>query len=110
MLNKKYISIIKNPYIIALEVPLPLLDLVKKLTVSGIIGKTQGVISAISPPSKPKIKIVHKEPSLDFFSPQSEIGLLRSTSGSLYLSLDIMIYHYLVNGVIKLILAQIRAD
>ena len=84
MLNRKYISIMKKPYITALNIPLLFCPLVKKLTVSGIIGKTQGVISAISPPKSPKIKIAHNEFSSDFFSPQSAAGLLKSTNWSLY--------------------------
>ena len=35
--------------------------LVKKLTVKGIIGKTQGVKSAKRPPKNPNPKIRHKE-------------------------------------------------
>ena len=42
--------------------------LVKKVTVTGIIGKTQGVSNAIRPPSNPKKKIVSR---LLFFVPSS---------------------------------------
>ena len=45
----------KKPYITALNVPFRLLAFVKKLTVSGIIGKTQGVSSARKPPRNPRI-------------------------------------------------------
>ena len=37
-----------------------LLLLVKKLTVIGIIGKTQGVSKAAKPPKKPAMKIAHQ--------------------------------------------------
>ena len=50
----------KKPYIIALNIPLPFSPFVKKLTVRGIIGKTQGVINAITPPNNPNRKIPHK--------------------------------------------------
>jgi hypothetical protein len=76
----------KKPYIIALNIPLPFSPFVKKLTVRGIIGKTQGVIRAISPPKSPKRKMAHKLFSSDFFSPQSAEGLSKSTDLSLYFS------------------------
>jgi hypothetical protein len=46
---------IKKPYKNALTIPdfLELAFLVKKETVSGIIGNTQGVSSAINPPKNP---------------------------------------------------------
>ena len=74
----------KTPYITALNVPFRLLAFVKKLTVSGIIGKTHGVIKAINPPNKPKTKIFHKVLSVELISPQLAEGFLSSTSGSLY--------------------------
>ena len=56
-------STIKKPYNIALKMPLRLLcaPFVKKDTVKGIIGKTQGVNKASNPPTKPKRKILNKE-------------------------------------------------
>ena len=53
-------SNIKKPYKIALKTPFlrVLLCLVKKETVSGIIGNTQGVSSAMKPPKKPKTKTI----------------------------------------------------
>src|SRR5690349_5624737 len=47
---------------------------VKKETVTGIIGNTQGVSNAISPPKKPRRKIVHKLVSSVFAAPQSLTG------------------------------------
>lgn len=43
----------------AIPFPLLLFCLVKNETVSGIIGNTQGVNNAKSPPKNPKIKIPH---------------------------------------------------
>ena len=56
-------STIKKPYNIALKMPLRLLcaPFVKKETVKGIIGKTQGVNKASNPPTKPKRKILNSE-------------------------------------------------
>ena len=56
-------STIKKPYNIALKMPLRLLcaPFVKKETVKGIIGKTQGVNKASNPPTKPKRKILNRE-------------------------------------------------
>ena len=53
----------KKPYKIAFDIPEPLLlsFLVKKLTVSGIIGKTQGVNKASKPPKNPNPKMLNKE-------------------------------------------------
>ena len=64
------------------------LPLVKKLTVSGIIGNTQGVSRASSPPMKPRKKIRHMElpfltPELDVPAPPFTTGSSRSTWGSL---------------------------
>ena len=75
----------KKPYKTALPIPFTLLFdfVVKKVTVKGIIGKTQGVSKAIKPPSNPKRKIVRM---LLFFvpsSPQSLTGLLISIVGIL---------------------------
>ena len=57
--NIKYIITIARPYSIALIIAflLPPLCFKKKLTVMGIIGQTQGVRSANSPPMKLVIKI-----------------------------------------------------
>ena len=64
-----------------------LLDpLVKKLTVKGIMGNTQGVNRAINPPTIPNKKMPQRDFS-DFFSPQSPIGLSKSTVWILYLLL-----------------------
>src|SRR5690625_3121496 len=59
-LNSKYMAKINTPYIIALVIPFLLLSalLVKKETVSGIIGNTQGVSKAMNPPIKPKKNMV----------------------------------------------------
>ncbi len=72
----------KNPYINALKIPFDLLaDLfVKNETVSGIIGKVQGIISATNPPRNPRKKIPHK--LLELFSsapvpPQVREGSVR---------------------------------
>ena len=54
---------------------------VKKDTVNGIIGKTQGVSKAINPPSKPKIKIVKILLPFVPASPQSFTGCLISIDG-----------------------------
>ena len=59
--------------------------LVKKETVTGIIGKTHGVTSAINPPKNPKKKTPHAPLSafvLDVVSPQAFSGALRADSGS----------------------------
>ena len=54
-----YTKNIKNPYSIALEIPLSLsFFLVKKLTVKGIIGNTQGVKRAKNPPKIPNKNIL----------------------------------------------------
>ena len=54
----------------AFLIPLALLSdcLVKKETVKGIIGKTQGVSKAKSPPTKPSKKILKKLPPSSVFS------------------------------------------
>src|SRR5690625_6902442 len=59
-LSNTYIRKIKIPYIIALVIPFLLLSalLVKKDTVSGIIGNTQGVSKAMNPPINPKKNMV----------------------------------------------------
>ena len=59
-------KIIDKPYKMALLIPLArvVLLLVKKLTVSGIIGNTQGVSNANNPPKKPRINIL-KMPKSD---------------------------------------------
>ena len=62
-----YTKNIKNPYSIALEIPLSFsfsFFLVKKLTVKGIIGNTQGVKSAKNPPRIPNKKMLNNELSL----------------------------------------------
>ena len=64
-----------TPYIAALSTPLCLLCcFVKKETVSGIMGKTQGVSKAMKPPNNPRIKM----PSMLLFrvisSPQLSMG------------------------------------
>ena len=61
-------------------------SLVKKLTVNGIIGKTQGVKSAIKPPKIPSKNIPQRDFS-SFFSPQSPNGFSRSIVGIIYLLL-----------------------
>ena len=61
---------IEKPYKKALDIPFEReLDcLVKKLTVIGIIGKTQGVSKANKPPPKPLMKIDQKlSPSATLF-------------------------------------------
>ena len=63
----------------ALLIPLArvVLLLVKKLTVSGIIGNTQGVSNANNPPKKPSINIL-KMPKSDVFmlsKPQFPFGV-----------------------------------
>ena len=40
----------------------------KKLTVNGIMGHTQGVNKASSPPTNPDIKINHNDPDEEMFS------------------------------------------
>ena len=54
---------IKKPYNIALPVPLPLVFfsvlLVKKETVNGTIGNTQGVRKANKPPTNPNKNILN---------------------------------------------------
>ena len=82
-LNNKYMKKMKNPYKNAFVNPffLSLLPLVKKLTVSGIIGNSQGVSKAINPPMNPSKMIFSM---LDFAtsdssdSVQLESGALRS--------------------------------
>ena len=60
--KKTYIRIIDIPYIIAFLIPLALVLLcfVKKLTVIGIIGKTQGVSKAAKPDKNAIKNIVNK--------------------------------------------------
>ena len=76
---------IKNPYSTELIIPFLFssLPFVKKLTVNGIIGKTQGVSRAMRPPKNPSRNMVMKpfpatEP-LTTSSPHCVAGLLRST-------------------------------
>ena len=61
MLSATYTNTIKTPYKMALNMPPFSLVfpsfLVKKLTVNGIIGNTQGVSSASNPPKNPNPKI-----------------------------------------------------
>src|SRR5690554_985656 len=59
-LNSRYITKINTPYIIAFANPFCLFSalLVKKETVNGIIGNTQGVSNAIRPPMNPKKNMV----------------------------------------------------
>ena len=61
---------IKTPYKIALKIPFFLFSdcLVKKETVNGIIGKTQGVSKANKPPTKPKKKILNNPLELSEFA------------------------------------------
>ena len=64
MLKITYTAKMKKPYNNAFETPDPLfcpLFLVKKLTVKGIIGNTQGVSNANNPPKKPSPKIFHRD-------------------------------------------------
>src|SRR5690606_21317062 len=94
MLNIKYTASIKKPYKMALETPALLLSplfLVKKLTVSGIIGNTQGVNNANKPPKKPNPKILQSvfsslvsEGEMAASSLQFWLVLLRSMSDSPY--------------------------
>ena len=53
---------IKHPYKMALKIPFFLFSdcFVKKDTVNGIIGKTQGVSSANKPPTKPRKKMLKR--------------------------------------------------
>ena len=65
ILKIMYTKNIKNPYNMALEIPLSFsFFLVKKLTVNGIIGNTQGVKRAKNPPKIPNKKILNNELSL----------------------------------------------
>ena len=82
-LSNRYIKNIKNPYINALVIPffLSLLLFVKKLTVNGIIGNTQGVNNAIRPPKNPNTKMDRKLLCLMLASSLTEhwdIGLSKS--------------------------------
>ena len=65
MLRSRYTKTIKKPYskaLIRLEFVTELVSfLVKKLTVNGIIGKTQGVSKASKPPKIPREKIRQRE-------------------------------------------------
>ena len=59
--------------------------LVKNETVTGIIGNTHGVTSAINPPKNPRKNTPHAPLSalaLDVVSPQAFSGALRADSGS----------------------------
>ena len=55
-----YIIIMEAPYIKPFTQPFRLVSFVKKLTVIGIIGKTQGVNKAANPPRIPAINNHHK--------------------------------------------------
>lgn len=60
--------------------------LIKKETVSGIIGKTQGVKRAINPPKKPKINTNPlPESSFTCSVPQFTSGFLKSSEATLRL-------------------------
>ena len=61
--SNRYITIIENPYIIAslTEFTREVFFFKKKLTVSGIIGHTQGVSSASNPPKNPPKNIYQNE-------------------------------------------------
>ena len=63
-LTSTYIRKIKKPYMRPLLMPCLRLDalLVKKETVTGIMGNTHGVSRAIKPPRKPMKKIASKLP------------------------------------------------
>ena len=77
-----YMRKIKKPYKKAFLIPTFLLCafFVKKETVSGIIGKIQGIINEAKPPKKPK-KNIDNNP-LDFFSSfTKEEDVLFSVSG-----------------------------
>ena len=65
----------------ALPIPLPPDLFVKKDTVSGIKGNTQGVSNQINPPNKPRIKMLQRLLSPVSLSPQSFTGLLMSIDG-----------------------------
>ena len=69
-----------KPYHTALIIPFFLVPerFVKKETVSGINGKTHGVISAIKPPTKPKRKIASNPLSVASSSPQGFTGFFTS--------------------------------
>src|SRR5215208_2665525 len=69
-----------KPYQTALRIPLFLLPdrFVKKETVSGISGKTQGVIRAIKPPVNPRRKIVNSDLFSVSSSPQRFTGFFTS--------------------------------
>ena len=61
---------IETPYNNAFKIP-DVLDfdlLVKKVTVIGIIGNTQGVSNAIKPPPKPFKNMTHQESLADEFT------------------------------------------
>ena len=76
-----------NPYQTALRIPRFLLPerFVKKETVSGIKGKTQGVTSAIKPPVKPRRKMVKRDLFSVSSSPQLFTGFLTSIEAILML-------------------------
>jgi len=79
-----------NPYNKALVIPCRRVPerLVKKETVNGIKGKTQGVIKAISPPKKPSIKMPVKLLSAVSSSPQSATGFFTSILEILILAVE----------------------
>src|SRR3954467_11490525 len=81
-----------SPYIIALVTPLPLLCdfFVKNVTVTGIIGNTQGVSNAINPPRKPNKNTVRRLLCAVSSSPQSLTGFLILMDEILILANDCM--------------------
>src|SRR5690606_16764335 len=58
-----YMTMIKSPYKSACDIPFAREPpfLVKKLTVSGTIGKMQGIMKAANPPSNPAMKIPQRD-------------------------------------------------
>ena len=61
--------------------PLVSLRLVKKVTVMGNIGNTQGVTTAIKPPRKAKRRKPSKELSLPPLTPLEEVGGVTDDGG-----------------------------
>src|SRR5258705_806332 len=80
----------ETPYAKAFMIPFLLLCpcFVKKETVSGIMGKTQGVNKAMNPPSNPKIKIPTRLLFSAVSSPQLLTGLFISIVSILILVLE----------------------
>ena len=71
--NKTYITTIKTPYIMAFLIPAArfLLCFVKKLTVKGIIGNTQGVNKAANPDKNAIKNIPHNPFDSELLEPSS---------------------------------------